>query len=360
MIRVCQLYSPVAGYEAVRTAEQLCDNLGDGFDVMVRRSTSRSPWAALLTTLQHRRAAGFDIVHAWDAPSLAQAVTMSPRVVFTPPATGLKSAIRLARAVMAHADVQVVCPTATMHRLAVERGIPLERCHLIRPGVEFARVNQRRDRSLRAALGFEEQDVVLAAVGESTPQANHRLVVWVMSILRVLEPCYKALLWGRGPQAEQIAHFARVMEDERVVCLAERRLGQPIAYEAMLAAADIVLNTADGVVDTLPIATAMAAGLPIVSVATPTASELLEDRHTALMVPKAHPRLLSQRVLDLRTDVGLQWQISDRARTEAFSYFAPSRMIDQYRSLYEQMAAGKAVVVEQSDPGAGARFHARV
>jgi len=77
--------------------------------------------------------------------------------------------------------------------------------------------------------------------------------------------------------------------------------------------------TARGRVATLPIAICMAAALPIVSTVTYTVSELLEDRHTALMAPPGKPRLLARRVLDLLEDPTAQWSIADMARTEAYS-----------------------------------------
>jgi len=78
--------------------------------------------------------------------------------------------------------------------------------------------------------------------------------------------------------------------------------------------------------------------VPIVSTVTYTISELVEDRHTALMVPKPAPRMLTQRVMDLEADSNLRWQITDKARSEAFEFFSVQEMVDQYRNLYEQAA----------------------
>ena len=74
----------------------------------------------------------------------------------------------------------------------------------------------------------------------------------------------------------------------------------------MLAAADGVIVTADSPVPTLPIATAMAMGLPIVSTLTPTISELLEDRRNALLTGENRSRVLAKRFLDLKDDPQLE------------------------------------------------------
>lgn len=360
MPRICHLQSTTGGFEGQRIARQLADGLGAPFSVDVRTIGRRGDLPGIIRGRPALRRGGWDIVHAWDRVSLMGAViTGAQHVVVTPPADDAPRVIRLARAAMAHRAVQVVCPTATIHRLAVERGIPVERCHLIRPGVDFGRVRQRRDRDLRQELGFGDEDTVLLAAGESTAAGAHELAVWAMSILRVVHRNYRLLLWGRGPAVERVEHIARGIGDRPSTCFAEQHLGRPIAYEQLHAAADIVLVTARETVDTLPIATAMAGGLPIISTATPAPSELLEDRHTALMVTDPQARLIAQRVIDLRSDPSLQWRIADMARNEAYAYFSQSRMIDQYRDFYQQIAAGGAVAVHQPPPAAGVRFHGR-
>ena len=109
-----------------------------------------------------------------------------------------------------------------------------------------------------------------------------------------------------------------------------------------------------------PIAVCMAAGLPIVAAVTYTVAELLEDRHSAVMVPRHEPRLMARRLLDLRGDSGLQWRIADVARTEAYEYFSLTRFLEQWRGVYRQVAEGAAVDVVEPPPGAGRRFHGRV
>jgi glycosyltransferase involved in cell wall biosynthesis len=260
---------------------------------------------------------------------------------------------------MAYRNVQVVCPTATLRRTCVERGVPLERCHLVRPGVEFARVRRRRDPALRAALGIGPDDFALLAPGESTAAAGHDLAVWAASIVSIVDPRYKVLLWGRGPRVRRDATLGARLGQPELVRVAEWRLGRAVEFEELLPAADMVLVAARGPVATLPVAICMAAALPIVSTVTYTVAELLEDRHTAAMVPKPSARLLARRLVEVRADAGLQWAISDMARTEAFEFFALTRFVSQYRAVYRQMAAGERVDVPEQAPGAGLRFHGR-
>ena len=100
--------------------------------------------------------------------------------------------------------------------------------------------------------------------------------------------------------------------------------------------------------------------MPIVSVAQKPVCELLEDRHTALMVAKGKPREMARRMLDLAEDSTLQWSIADMARTEAYEFFAFTRFMNQFRNVFRQIAGGEKVQVPEEAPGAGLRFHGRV
>jgi glycosyltransferase involved in cell wall biosynthesis len=278
-------------------------------------------------------------------------------LVFSPAAETKVRTVKWLRAVQAYRRLEVVCSTSTLHRRLVERGVPNERCHLVRPGVEFSRVRRRRSSELRAALGLGDGDYVFLAAGESTRAANHVAALWAASILHVADPKYKLLVWGRGPMTGGVRRFAENTAAD-ALRVAEARLGRKIQFEELLPAADAVLVTASGAVATLPIAICMAAALPIVATVTPTVAELLEDRHTALMSnPK--PRLIARRALDLVEDPNLQWSLSDMARTEAYEFFAQTRFVNQFREVYRQTAQSDRVEVPERAPGAGLRFHGR-
>jgi glycosyltransferase involved in cell wall biosynthesis len=105
--------------------------------------------------------------------------------------------------------------------------------------------------------------------------------------------------------------------------------------------------TATGPAAMLPVAACMAAGLPIVSTVTPTVAELLEDRHTALMVAEPKPRLLVEKVLALREDAQLRRTIGDTARSEAYEFFPLTKFADRWRSVYRQVVEGRKVELQE-------------
>jgi glycosyltransferase involved in cell wall biosynthesis len=100
----------------------------------------------------------------------------------------------------------------------------------------------------------------------------------------------------------------------------------------------------------------MAAGVPIVSVAQRPACEILEDRHNAFLASTAHPRLVAKRILELRDHPEDIRKITEMARSEAFEYFSQTRMLQQYRAVYGQLARGEKVDPPQLSPDPGVRF----
>lgn len=360
--RILHLVDLAAGFQSRRGAESLARDVGAGFEVQTRTIGTAGDYTNLFSAIPRLRrdiAGTYDLIHAWGGRALATALTLRAPIVHTIGDSPSIKTLGWLRAAMHYRDVQVVCPTSTLRRTCVERGLPIDRCHLIRPGVEFAKIRRRRDSSLRTALGFNETDRVMLLAGESTRAAGHEAALWAAAILHVLHPKFRVLVWGRGEEIPRLAHFALGQKSPDLLCVAEQKLKRRIEYEELLPASDIILVTPSGTVPTLPISIAMAAALPIVATVSYTVGELLEDRHTALLAAPGAPRALARRVLDLEEDPNLQWSLSDMARTEAYEFFAHTRFVNQYRGIYRQIVEGAKVEVPESAPGAGMRFHGR-
>jgi glycosyltransferase involved in cell wall biosynthesis len=339
MPSVLHLLSATINEQTTQIHRMLTQGLGADFISTTRRIGSvaglhrgelRNLPAAILQ-LRNERA---NITYAWGIPALVTAVLCGhPRILFSPDTFAGPRALRWIRALMSRADVTFISPTFTQRRLAVQRGIPPERCHVIQPGVDFGRVSRRRDPALRKQLGFTEEDYIMIAPGETTLASGHDMAVWSCGILNVLDPRYKMLLWGRGSRADLTANLANRLKQGNMIRQAEKMLNRQLDFEALLTIADVCVASPAGAAPTLPVATTMAAGVPIISTVTYMLAELLEDRHTALMVPNRSPRALVQRILDLREDPRLRAKLIDTARAEAYEHHSMTRMLDAYRRV---------------------------
>lgn len=359
MASVLHLLNRHPDYQTQTAIAQLTrDTSGDSLRTLGRSGDYSTLFDGLLRFRSH--ASPFQLIHAWGADALRLAALAGGKpILYSPDRFPSRYDTRWLRAVMGVRDVQVLASTQTMHRTLVQRGVPIERCHLVRPGVDFSRINRRRNDQLRDKLGFDSDAVIILACGECLRGANQNATILAATVLNMYDARYKLLVWERGPMTESAKRFASLMLPRNFIRFSGKWLGRDLTYEQLLPLADLVMVTADAPIPTLSIAISMAAALPIIATVTPTVAELLEDHHTALMVPESRSRLLARRVLALRDDPQLQWSICDAARTEAYEYFSMTRFVKQMKAVYEQAAAGEQVEVPQEAPGAGARFFGR-
>lgn len=282
-----------------------------------------------------RERGNYDLIHAYGLRSLsAAALGTSGRIIFTPGDECRSSGLRWLRAVLHYRDVRVVFPSDVMQQWYVERGVPIGRCRLIRPGVDFSVIHKRRNSALREHLGFSDADRVMLLVGPSTRANDHEAALWGAAILHVLDQKYRVLALGDGPRTASLIHFARSQKQPKLFTVAPSEM----SFESLFPAADLLLATPSQAVPIWPLAAAMASGLPIAGVASRAASELLEDRHTALLARTSTPKDLARRILDLEDDPALAARLGEQARTEAYEYFSMSRFVQEHRALYEEVS----------------------
>ncbi len=277
------------------------------------------------------------IAHAWGTAELiAAAASGFPRIIFSPRAPVSGTWLPWINFILRSRRVEIVCPTAALRDVFVERGAPADRCHVILPGVDSDRL-PKPDARIRADLGFADSDLVLLAPGESVREAAHRQAIWATAILNVLDPRYRLLIWGRGTCAESLNQFTRSSRCENLLIQAEKRLGTAVDFEQIIPAADAAIVSAQPFAPTLPVFVCMAAGLPVVAVKTMACAEFLQDNVTALLEPSANPRRLAQRILDLQQDRALRSRIVRAARTTAQERLSAGRFIANWQDIYRRL-----------------------
>jgi hypothetical protein len=341
MIRCWYVLSTEADFQARRGTETLAGSRGAEFSAEIRTIGRGGTWRSVPFAAADLYNAPVDLVHAWDMQSLAAAALANVRkIVFTPSGFPTRRTAQSLRLIMAYRDVAVICSSATGASAWVRAGIPEVCCRVIRPGAVPLRSRGGRDPELRGALGFGDADHVLLAVGESSRAARHDRTVWAASITHVLDADQKLLLWGRGAACDAAVRLAIGGGDSKLCTIAERRLGQTVDFEQLLAAVDMALVTADRLVPPLPIALCMAARVPIVATPSPLINEMLKNRETALIAPENVPRRIAQTIEDLRKSAELQRILTERGSTLAAELYGNERFIAQHQSLYAQFVGG--------------------
>src|SRR4051812_34448809 len=106
-------------FQTLRAIEQFSRGLEDGFENQrVSIGSGASPATAVRGALRLRGwPTECDIVHAWGIAALsATALCRFRRTIFTPTEPLTRRQTGWLRAIMHYRDVQIVCPTVSLHR----------------------------------------------------------------------------------------------------------------------------------------------------------------------------------------------------------------------------------------------------
>jgi glycosyltransferase involved in cell wall biosynthesis len=120
--------------------------------------------------------------------------------------------------------------------------------------------------------------------------------------------------------------------------------GQGLAgpsWPELAACADVFIVPALGEVCTEPIATAMAAGLPVVGFAVRSVAELIGSGHNGLLAKPGDGPALAQQVLRVIEDDGLRRRLVETARAQAYEIAGVRDCVDSYARLYDNVASGR-------------------
>jgi len=183
----------------------LCRTLSRRLSAAVRTVSADHPLVLLRQARAMRKnVANCDVVHTFGTRPLACAIAAgATRIVHSLTRFPTSADTRWLRAAVQHRAIEIVCPTDTLRRALVTRGVPISRTHLVRPGVSLGDFQTQRDEKIRAALGFSPGDRVLFAPGD----IRHNGIsasMWAASLLAVIDERYKILVHARGENADAI------------------------------------------------------------------------------------------------------------------------------------------------------------
>lgn len=302
----------------------------------------------------------FDLLHCWSIGSLSLATLLSrtqPRLLTLtqkpPPA-----AVRWLRVVTGESQspTTVLTASSTIRQALLAGGMPLDSVHVLRPGIDMGRIDQARRDTVRKAWGAQDKQSRVLALLHDTPQSANCLTMG-LALSMAQDSAATAGLHMKllvHPDQSNRSRLEKMM----------RQLGRTSAViqEARLAQPWTVLPGCDAALSIGPegagmsLLWAMAANVPIVGEACYANSEVIEDRHSALLTQPDSPHSIARQVTRLLTDSQLAWKLRDTARHEAYSFFSRQRYCQSLREVYTQVIEGQTVKVPEMESTGGLRF----
>jgi hypothetical protein len=281
--------------------------------------------------------AGARLVHAWGLQAADLACVHLPKTpllltLLDPQLT--RDAGRWVRSLPTRAIVAAHNQVTRTRLLAA--GLPPENVVVIRGGVDFAAINAARKEDARWKLAGDARPVVLLHGPPSRPGGQF-YGLWSAAIVAQIHRGMRVLMPYASTESDRLGRFLRRIRMPEMV----RAPRPPVAWTELVSAADVFLAPALDEICTEPLATAMAAGLPIVASAVRSVAELLADRHNGLLCKPGEPRAMAAKLLLALEDEGLRRKIADTARAQAYEVFSVRAMADNYARLYKNLLAGR-------------------
>lgn len=307
------------------------------------------PWAAINGSFVDRFSGvhHIDLWHTWSVSAAACAVATGKPVVLDVTNPLLDSRrIRKIRTLAERPHFRVACGSQIVRRRLVEGGVPPTATVVVRPGIDFAVINQFRRSHLRKELGIARDDFVIVCPERLWRSDGHFDTCLASSMLNRIHGHVKMILPGQSIEQRRIARLASGLPVPQTLFCPEYRY----PTEQLIAMADALVIVPRGDIATTAIAWAMASETVVIGTATYAVAELISNNvNGALFKQTPGRRMVSDiaRLLQSRRSFG---KLKDTARGQAYEVFSLRRFAEQTMQLYENARADRAADSDITDP----------
>ena len=369
MTRICHLFDRDAGWEQYTGLSQLLDRLpsdrfasslaaiGPGAEGLLRSLRrrvavlGRRGWpdvvaAPALSRFLERNE--IDLIHAWGARAAhcARAATTKPLVVELYDPVLASRDTKLIRAVAQPMGLAVVCSCEIVRRRLIEGGVPPDLTLVIRPGVDFARINAFRRSGLREELGLARDDIVILAPAPARVDEGLSDALLAAGMLNALTSNVRMILPGASRRQRRIVRLDRALPIPPTVVSP----GDGYPMEPLIAISDVLVTASRGDLSTTCIAWAMASETAVIGSAVHAVAEMIAHKVNGLLFKPVPGKSMVVAIARLLQDRESQAKTKEVARGQAYEIFGLRRYVDQHVALYENVLSGKSPADGITDP----------
>jgi glycosyltransferase involved in cell wall biosynthesis len=352
MIRTLHLIDGTFGWEQRITINQLQTRLSDeqcrqvvaSVDAGVRpdgirafHRTAGMNWSAAPALRKYLAEHPCDVIHAWgpDAAAVAcMVVPSSTRISWSvfDPLTALQHR-KLLTTLSTERLAAVICASQTVERRFVECGIQKSKCVIIRPGIDFARINNAQSGLLRAQVGIRAGERMIIMPPLQHDDAGEDDIFSAVTMCRYLDDQIRLVIPGKSTRQRQTVDRARrLLFDHFVVDPPDS-----IPTEELIAVADLLVAAPKRDTSSTAIAWAMAASVPVVATAVYSNAEMLAHKVNCRLVKPAEGRFMALALVPHLAVGDEAAKMADAARGQAFQVFGLRRCMDQHLKLYQNL-----------------------
>jgi glycosyltransferase involved in cell wall biosynthesis len=223
--------------------------------------------------------------------------------------------------------------SADLKRHMVAEGFPERRVEVVYNGIAVGAPVGEEDRvAVRVSLGLPQDAFVVGSVARLDPVKNLGALIQAHALVLKAIPAAYLVLVGTGPEQPSLEAEARALGLAGRVLFA----GYRADAQRIMSAFDLYVNcsTYEGV--SLTILEAMAAELPVVATRVGGNPEVVVDGETGLLVAARAVQPLADAIVTLGSDRLCRRLMAEAGRARVERAFSISRMVAEYRRLYER------------------------
>jgi len=359
LTRIGHIFDESSGWAQRVAAEQLLDRLpSDQFQqhlvavdrtaiseigslgrsaVLIPRRLGLSALAAprLRTFLSRQRV---DIVHAWGASAAvaARAACRKPIVVSLFDPLAAHRDVKILRTLAQSGPCAVVASCQVVRRRLIEGGLEPDRSVLVRPGIDFAKINQFHRGGQRTRLGVSRDARLVCLSPPVTRVGRHFDAALAVNVLNHVDCRHRVVIAGASRERDRIIRFHEHLPTENALI----PVGTAVPVEELIAVSDVLVVAARSDVDTTAIAWAMASNTAIVAAAGYAVAELVANKVNGLLFKQTPGRSMTASIAQRLRDRASLEKATEVARGQAYEAFGLRRFVDDHARLYANMLAG--------------------
>jgi sugar transferase (PEP-CTERM/EpsH1 system associated) len=215
-------------------------------------------------------------------------------------------------------------------------GVPPEKVHVIRNGIDLARFDGTRQFS----PAKDSRKLRFIHVARLDPVKDQATLLRAARMVADSVPDFQLDIVGDGPEGAKLREEASRLALDRQV----RFLGCRSDVPDLLASAGafVLSSISEGI--SLTLLEAMAAGLPVVATDVGGNREVVETDWTGILVPPRSPRDLAVAIRTLIDDPGMARRMGQAGRRRVEQFFDIRRVVRQYEELYLRLLARKRCI----------------
>ncbi|MFO7957928.1 MAG: glycosyltransferase family 4 protein [Candidatus Brocadiia bacterium] len=247
---------------------------------------------------------------------------------------GMPESPRALRKLSERLDGIIATTQSVREGLVNQCKVDRSKIEVIHNGIDMDALEQREVPPI-----FRGERPVVGSLGPVEEERGHELFVQAVSMLVRGETDAQFVIAGQGEELPDVRNLIDELGLERYTTLAT----DFAAYEEVLGAIDVVVQSSQVDVSGFSILEAMGHGRPVIAFNTGTACEIVEDSRTGLLVPKGDVRALADAIERLISDRDLARSMGRQAREAVRENFdirlIARRTLQFYADILEQHAS---------------------